>query len=52
MSAAPLRPTAEHILDVGIRRAISLIREGHTEAAERALALAGLTAVLVEMDGK
>lgn len=49
MSAAPLLPGAEHVLDVGVRRALLLIRRGHPhEDVERVLLVAGAAAVLID----
>lgn len=44
-----LLPSAEYILDVGIRRAVRILREGgNREDAERTLSLALAAAVLLD----
>jgi hypothetical protein len=45
-----LLPTAEHVLELGIRRAITLVREGRGDDAMRTLLVAGSAAELIQMD--
>lgn len=45
-----LLPTAEHILELGVRRAGEMIREGRGEEARRAMMVATAAAELIQLD--
>lgn len=44
-----LSPAAEHVLSVGLDRALGMIREGRRDDAERALILSTDTANLIDV---
>lgn len=49
--SADLLPTADHVLDVGVRRAIDALRAGRPVAeVERILIVAGVAAELIQTD--
>lgn len=46
----PLLPTAEHVLELGLRRATQMIRDDRYDDALRTLAVAGAAAELIQSD--